>query len=1073
MVLSVENNNPGNIRDVGIAWEGRTGSNSGFVTFATPELGVRALTRNLYTYQNRGLTSVRDMISTWAPPSENDTTGYVNFVAGQMGVDPDAPVNLSNNPALTQQMVGAMIQMEGGSAASAYFSPHIASGVGLANGTTDPSGASVPTTEVRAGDIGPDGEPLTAAQAEDIREAAAEMAEQRPSGRRGESLYLDNILNQYESYTYNWAIHMAHPLEIHEGESLIEKNRVVTLAETGVENEITIDRVTQELALTFTEENRNSVANMFKIDFIEPGGMTFFTRIFNAAQTLGIENHLQAVYILELNFRGWKEGNVADPEIIGPYYYFCTMSQLQMDYKDGASIYYGNLVETHQEAYRRLDFHLTADMDFTAGTFGQFLTEFQTRVNEQALEQAKNGRGQVLPNEYVFNTTDDASDWESWQFDALSADRQVSYSGISVSGDGTLRFSMAAGTAITSAIALAIYQTTNFKRLLTESGFAKDNPDDGEARPERLAEIVRWVKFNTDVKYLEYDYILRHYQREITYTVGPYITPEAVHDPSSYLRLVRDSNLQNERLRNIFDNGLLRKRFDYTHTGLNTEVLDLDLKLNNTFYQIQALNSGALNHREMMFNGSAGQEQFEIAALRSDRDSIRQRIDAIDQQIESGNDRIAQINTELSGEENLRREAVRVEQTRISELQADRRELQPQFDRASVAYDNAYNDFVTQSRENRRDTTLQSLQTRYLTQSDLYSTPDVTDILPMTFRYGPVNSLATAGPDKGVNDVGSVMLGAVEMNLNSLGDLVQQSLFVKGDPYWLGRPRGMENDDNQAHYDLGGCQYFFNTMFPSYPDEQSGLMNSLASFSVTGLYRVYKVRAEYGDGKFTMLLTSFRDMNTNVETLYEELLHGNVFDRATSRAAARNTGQNETNNSGDGSPSQGGQGSDAPVTSANGADATPNLTNIDPNINPDLAAIFQQTAAQSGVSVSGTSGVRYAAGVGSGRHAGDAHDIALYSDGRRLSVGNPADRAIIQRFTENFVANSRAAGYTPSVGWANHTYSSDRWYMGGNTGHYDIAVGHSIGSNRGTYWGGSGETADVAPPSWLATTMNN
>ena len=52
--LSIRNNNPGNIRDTGIAWEGRIGSSSGFVTFDTPSMGVRAMTKNLYTYQNRG-----------------------------------------------------------------------------------------------------------------------------------------------------------------------------------------------------------------------------------------------------------------------------------------------------------------------------------------------------------------------------------------------------------------------------------------------------------------------------------------------------------------------------------------------------------------------------------------------------------------------------------------------------------------------------------------------------------------------------------------------------------------------------------------------------------------------------------------------------------------------------------------------------------------------------------------------------------------------------------------------------------------------------------------------------------
>ena len=45
--LNIRNNNPGNIREAGIPWEGRVGSQSGFVTFDSPEMGVRAFTKNL------------------------------------------------------------------------------------------------------------------------------------------------------------------------------------------------------------------------------------------------------------------------------------------------------------------------------------------------------------------------------------------------------------------------------------------------------------------------------------------------------------------------------------------------------------------------------------------------------------------------------------------------------------------------------------------------------------------------------------------------------------------------------------------------------------------------------------------------------------------------------------------------------------------------------------------------------------------------------------------------------------------------------------------------------------------
>ena len=104
-VRSVRNNNPGNIRTNSTAWKGKTGDDGAFVSFATPEHGVRALGRTLETYQDKhGLNTVEGIIQRWAPPNENDTTGYVDFVASKMGIDKDASIDLSANPELAEKI---------------------------------------------------------------------------------------------------------------------------------------------------------------------------------------------------------------------------------------------------------------------------------------------------------------------------------------------------------------------------------------------------------------------------------------------------------------------------------------------------------------------------------------------------------------------------------------------------------------------------------------------------------------------------------------------------------------------------------------------------------------------------------------------------------------------------------------------------------------------------------------------------------------------------------------------------------------------------------------------------------
>lgn len=121
------NNNPGNIRLTSpqIPWEGMspTQTDPAFVQFIDPQHGIRAMRVNFQTYYNNyGINTVTGIISRWAPPSENNTAAYITQVANQMGVDPNATLDLTD-PGTIAALVDAVITHENGS------DPYLASGV--------------------------------------------------------------------------------------------------------------------------------------------------------------------------------------------------------------------------------------------------------------------------------------------------------------------------------------------------------------------------------------------------------------------------------------------------------------------------------------------------------------------------------------------------------------------------------------------------------------------------------------------------------------------------------------------------------------------------------------------------------------------------------------------------------------------------------------------------------------------------------------------------------------------------------------------------------------------------------
>jgi len=100
MIRAVRNNNPGNIR-VGTNWQGlmpRSQMNpdqaaeTAFCVFLSPQWGFRAMATIFHTYHNKdGVTTLRGMVSRWAPPNENNTGAYLNDVCNHALWMPDTP----------------------------------------------------------------------------------------------------------------------------------------------------------------------------------------------------------------------------------------------------------------------------------------------------------------------------------------------------------------------------------------------------------------------------------------------------------------------------------------------------------------------------------------------------------------------------------------------------------------------------------------------------------------------------------------------------------------------------------------------------------------------------------------------------------------------------------------------------------------------------------------------------------------------------------------------------------------------------------------------------------------------
>ena len=91
--IAARNNNPGNLRYDPTQIGQENTVNGKFATFATPEDGWAALQRYI---ENKAASDVtlRQFIYTYAPPVENDTTNYLNYLSSKLGIGADSPLSV-------------------------------------------------------------------------------------------------------------------------------------------------------------------------------------------------------------------------------------------------------------------------------------------------------------------------------------------------------------------------------------------------------------------------------------------------------------------------------------------------------------------------------------------------------------------------------------------------------------------------------------------------------------------------------------------------------------------------------------------------------------------------------------------------------------------------------------------------------------------------------------------------------------------------------------------------------------------------------------------------------------------
>ena len=644
---SITNNNPGNIRLTGTQWDGQiSGSDSSFATFATPAHGVRAMTRTLETYQDRhNLGSVRELISRWAPPNENSTNDYVNFVAGQMGVNPDQHIDLSQNPNLQQSMIGAMIRMEGGPDAEEYFAPHLSNGIRMATGAspsnsyTPSSGPSRNPAEVLGADA-----PITSPSNQP--DYSGDISWDRLENG---THMVQNTLDQYDNYIYNIELFMLDSRTTidflsNDGTGIATATgrwptsdvKKVLIAATGETSEIMITDLDIE-SISYGQKTSVITNNALNLSFTltQVGHGKIADALQDAALIAGYPNISIANFFLKIDFEGYVNGrHVTIPgttKVIPFRLSKLTDITTTTDQRGTNAVLQGVVIRkmavTSPDAstlQHAMSFEIN-QADVTA-SLTTFMNKLTTTINENHPTTNTN---------FMLSYNIEFSDDFRASFNDLSIGNDSISSIGTVSGRTAREGDPSRSTTSTATPTLDLNAGTNIFSVIKDMLINTESIKNALTAPETSFSDV--VSIDTDYLPKENGYNIMNNSEGalITYRIG---VKQLLIDQNNVNQIQKLMNV-GEIISEMLRKSRMCKKYYYHYTGLNDQIIDFNVSFNQqltksyndattTYFDITEIN--AINEYYEILTDS---EKDALATLRSDHATVSGDVENLERDI--------------------------------------------------------------------------------------------------------------------------------------------------------------------------------------------------------------------------------------------------------------------------------------------------------------------------------------------------------------------------------------------------------------------------------------------------------
>jgi hypothetical protein len=412
---------------------------------------------------------------------------------------------------------------------------------------------------------------------------------------------LENPLNIYANYTYHIRFSLTNESDANNQDGTygtFNGTSKTIIAESGVTAAFNITNFEFVNACAPGPKHLNTTNTTWSMTIVEPYGLSLIQRIIS---TQKVQIWHRAPYFIEVWFNGYN----VDGTLMAPTLFYTLYRVLIMDIgiktTEGGSTYElsgvfdGDIGHSNEISIPQAKFQINTG----SGNLYSFFTNFATQLNKQAStinfgldSTAQSGSQQSQqPNvtsaliAYDFNLP--TSMW-NWKFNTALLDEKSQRSVdmiITPEGAGITTISIGKGASIENII--------NAVLATCPDVFTNWIGTNADQNPIIQTGLSIWAMIHSQIILGDINDDRNDYNRAVIYNIIPHQSI-IVPTPPNIVNALQGSEAQSKKFNTLSSSGALVKVYNYIYTGLNTEVINLDINI-DTHFQLSQPQWLALN----------------------------------------------------------------------------------------------------------------------------------------------------------------------------------------------------------------------------------------------------------------------------------------------------------------------------------------------------------------------------------------------------------------------------------------------------------------------------------------------